>query len=208
MPLTSLYEIPYQADDEPPNGPQLGQDLAEAVEGILSDGSQPLNVGALTTAGAATVGGDLSVAGVGKVMFAVKVVDTLRDTDTILADPHLSVAVAANAVYAVEMSIAWTGGTTPDIRWNFTAPAGATMPRYRHIANDGTATAVLGISSTLGFINSRSAITGTDYGLDIKGTLRTAGTAGTLAWCWGQNATNAIDTTVYTDSWMRLTRIS
>lgn len=36
MPLTPLYEIPYQTLSDPPNGAQLGQDIAEAVERELT----------------------------------------------------------------------------------------------------------------------------------------------------------------------------
>lgn len=212
MPSTSIYGIPYLAPSDPPDIAGLGEGIAEATEDILHDGTQPLVVGSVTTgtvaaSGAATVGGNLTVSGIGQMLVAIKTVDTPRDTSTILADPHLTLAVAANAVYIAELSIAWTGGTTPDIQWNFSGPAGATFPRYRHLANDGTAAAVMGISSTLAFVNARSAITGTDYGLDIKGILRTSVTAGNFAFCWGQNVTNAIDTTLYTDSFMRLTRV-
>lgn len=34
---TSTYGLPYQTVSDPPNGPLLGQNLAEAVEGVLVD---------------------------------------------------------------------------------------------------------------------------------------------------------------------------
>ena len=61
MPNTSIYAIPYQSDDDEPDGAALGQGIAERVEAILSDGTKSLSIAALTTAGTVTVGGDLSV---------------------------------------------------------------------------------------------------------------------------------------------------
>jgi hypothetical protein len=60
---TSTYALPYQTLTDPPNGPDLGKNLAEKVEAVLSDGTKGLTVATVTTTGAATIAGALTVAG-------------------------------------------------------------------------------------------------------------------------------------------------
>ena len=64
MPLfTPEYGLPTHELTDSPDGASLSQDLAQAVEDTLSDGTQDLSVNEITTTSDVTVGGDLSVSG-------------------------------------------------------------------------------------------------------------------------------------------------
>jgi hypothetical protein len=61
MPSTSVYGLPYQALSDPPNGPTLGQNLAQAIESLLQGN---LTLGAnLTAPGDLSVGGNATITG-------------------------------------------------------------------------------------------------------------------------------------------------
>jgi hypothetical protein len=52
-------------------------------------------------------------------------------------DNDLVAAVEANAVYTVQLSIAFQAGVAGAIKFDFTLPAGATFNTYRYLANTG-----------------------------------------------------------------------
>jgi hypothetical protein len=52
-------------------------------------------------------------------------------------DNDLFSAIEANAVYTVQLSIAFQAGVAGAIKFDFTLPAGATFNTYRYLANTG-----------------------------------------------------------------------
>jgi hypothetical protein len=89
VPTTSLYALPYQALTDPPHGPDLGKDLAEAVEGVLHDGTKALVVGSVQTTGTATVAGDLVGASCNGIC---QVATTSPNTDTTTSATYVNMA--------------------------------------------------------------------------------------------------------------------
>jgi len=136
-----------------------------------------------------------------------KASDTSRSSTTSLtADPHLTLAVAASAVYLVTLALTVAGDAAGDFKFDFTVPTGATMSKYRYLANATGTTSEFGtlaLASTAGSISCDGA----DRPLMIWGTLITTTNTGNITLRWAQNTSNAIGTVIRTASSMLLVRI-
>lgn len=122
------------------------------------------------------------------------------------ADPELSLAVAANAVYRFEAFIrALSTSAAPDIRTIFTGPAGYNYQVIHNGGNGGNySEGNVGSASQI----SRSMDANVECNISYVGTLLTAGTAGNFTFDWAQLASDATATQVLLGSWMRLTRVA
>lgn len=148
-------------------------------------------------------------------VFARKTADqTLTVSSTTLQNvTGLSASVAANTTYVLDAVFLYDTGTTPDIKFAFTFPSGATLSyapdgylssgtnfesyhtgSYRQAS--GTAYAVAGLGS------------GTVVSSTVTGVLIVSSTAGTLQVQAAQNTSNASNTIVKADSWILLRKMS
>jgi len=161
--------------------------------------------------------------------FALKTADeSVTSSTTMQNDDELLFSVDANATYAMDGWLKYSAATNPgDINIQFTTPSG-TLGEWTGIGNGttvytgsgGVATTtdtassvgymVRTESSDVGAARAYGGIAGATnvFAVQIKGTWRTSSTAGTLQLQWAQNGSSATATTVYTDSWFRLQRIS
>jgi hypothetical protein len=131
---------------------------------------------------------------VGQVTAVRKANDTsVTSNATPASDPDLSIAVAANAVYDVELACAWTNGGG-GFRCTWAGPTGVTMV---WTDNDG-----VGVTSIGGMVTFNGT-TGTTF----KGTLTTGATAGTLNFQWAQNTANAAATILRAGCALKLIRL-
>ncbi|GAA1888460.1 hypothetical protein GCM10009837_07910 [Streptomyces durmitorensis] len=155
--------------------------------------------------------------GIGQTRVALKAADTSRTNNATPADdPHLTFEVAANAIYTVDGWIKYSALVDLDITIDWTTPAGALGEWTGHGAGLGTTaqstngysirTETNDVAQPRNFSGTTSAAG--EYSVLIAGTLRVQGTGGTYALQWSQGNTGATATTVYTDSWLRLTRIA
>lgn len=174
-----------------------------------------ISASSVTTTGNVSVGGNLAVTGVGNRLFAYKTADTARISSFLLADdPHLTVSVAANAVYKIEGCLFATGVTTGDFQAAWSGPAGfdgtwslygpslslaasATTGEVRYNAGALSGARVAGMSDA-----------STPVTMFPTGLLRTAGTAGTFVLQWAQNTSDGTATTLKMDSWIELVRVA
>jgi hypothetical protein len=151
-------------------------------------------VAQVSETGKFTIAGGVEItSGIGEVLWAYKTADTARTTGT-GDDPHLTVQVEANATYEVEAFLSYltTDEANADIEVDWTVPAGG-AGRYIAIGQpsgatgtDGdvrTPTTAIDASRNYGAILSGS---GGPIGLIMRGTLVTAGTAGTYAVSWNR----------------------
>lgn len=145
---------------------------------------------------------------------AYKAADTSATSDIVLsADPDLSIAVEADAVYEIDgVLLIASASQTPDILIQMEGPASSTGvwsaigpptsattddSTMRNIATAMSSSRSYGIQSTSG-----------TFGLHINGMLDTAGTAGNFFVSWCQSTSNATATTMKAYSWVRVKRIS
>lgn len=161
---------------------------------------------------------------------ARKTADTSRtSTTTTSADPHLQFDVEASAVY---IWWGWVKYDAPsgdgDIAIDFAAPTGSLgewsgvgVGVNRVIGSTDSATPALTVDTqaATGYLvrmETSDIITARNYGglgvggsqltVFLNGTLRTSTTAGTFSLDWAQRVSNATATTLYTDSWLCMTR--
>ncbi|QYW07577.1 hypothetical protein SEA_LIZZ_30 [Streptomyces phage Lizz] len=144
--------------------------------------------------GVKTFSSGISVtAGLGSDRYARKTANTSRSsTTTTTVDPHLVVAVEANATYNVLANLVWRPSGSGGFRFKFTGPSGAEMI---YIDNDSGSVITIGDELTFNITT----------GASIGGILVTGGTAGNLSLFWAQNASNATATVLneHSSLWAR-----
>lgn len=164
-------------------------------------------------------------------MTARKTADTSRAATTVTtADPHLQFTVAANAVYTWWGWLKYDGPIAGDINIDFTTPAGALGEWMGHAVGIGRVIGATDVASpaftadtvgTTGYMlrmetndvaSARGFGTlgtgGTPLTMNMKGTLRVASASGTFSMDWAQRISDATSTTIYTDSWITMSRIA
>ncbi|GAA0705427.1 hypothetical protein GCM10010193_70630 [Kitasatospora atroaurantiaca] len=169
-----------------------------------------------------TVNGNLTVNGVGQVLFARKTADeSVTSSTTLQDDNHLTVAVAANAVYEFElMLMAQTANSdvAGDIKVGFTFPSAATLHFTGTGPNNADLSGATSSNSNGEWIARNGATSGSTtipYGMSgiaigvlLKGLLITGANAGNLQLQWAQNASDPDALTMLTGSWMRADRVA
>lgn len=159
--------------------------------------------------------GGLTLSGVGQSRVALKSADTSRsNTVTATDDPHLTLSVVANATYVLDGWLKYFADPTPDFKMTFSTPTGTLGEWHALGAGSNTAgqtTVGYSIRTEANDVNQERNYYGTsdsNVGLQLKGTFRVAGTAGSIAVQWAQGSSSATATTVFTDSWIRLQRVA
>jgi hypothetical protein len=184
---TTNYAFPYPSVSDSSNGPAQMQSMAQAIDTLLKE-REPL--------------------------FKRKTVnETVNNTTTLQNDDVLFLTPLVSTVYTLEGFIIYTSNTTPDFKCSFTFPAGASLSwtgggvdinaTAGHSDMAANVAARLTSDSTFSYGGSDAFVTA----LQIKGTLIMGGTSGNLQFRWTQATANASDTTVYRDSWLRLTKV-
>lgn len=139
---------------------------------------------------------------------AVKSSATSRSsTTTLTADPHLVVALEANATYDFDLDLSYNGGTngSSDLKFGFTGPAGYAMT-FGTLLVAIPAGATLGGGTQASTLVSGTVNTSTPLYARVSGTVTTSSTAGNLTLTWAQNASSGTATTLTTGSKMRVKR--
>jgi hypothetical protein len=142
----------------------------------------------------------------------VKTSDTTRNSTTTFADdPHLAgIAVAANTNYAVECSFVYNSAATPDFKYQFTVPSGTTFRGFTLLYHPSGVT----VPATMNWIDCNS-LTGGVTGMNgaaadvrcvVRGSISVGSTAGTMAFQWAQDISNAGNTIVRQGSWLEVLR--
>jgi hypothetical protein len=126
---------------------------------------------------------------------ARKVLDeTVNNSSTLQDDNELFVALTANNTYVFSLTLSYISGTTPDFKFKFNIPAGASM-----------AYGVMGLDTAGGFTTAGNLNSGNTPSIGgsagdamaiCKGTVIVSSTAGNLSLQWAQNVANVSDTIV------------
>lgn len=141
---------------------------------------------------------------------ARKPADTSRaSTTTRTADPDLTLPVEANATYALEGCLFYSGLTVQmSILWSFPAgAAGRVGYAARSTVSTGNVDDVMQTADLNANFNTNTTAGAFLTPMIFSGTFTTAGTAGTLALTWAQVASSATALNMLLNSWMKLTRI-
>ncbi|NUS25018.1 MAG: hypothetical protein HOV92_12460 [Streptomyces sp.] len=195
-----------------------------SVDKFLVDGSGNATVaGNASITGNAAVTGNLTVTGIGSRTTKRRTSDaTKTSTVTLAADSQITFPVDANAVYALDGFLKYSGPGDFQMGWSF--PTG-TLGEWQGIGNGTT---VVGYASgaiqtdtsgTFGYMvrtestdlaspRTYGGISTNVYGVQVRALIRVGATAGTLALTWAQGTSNATATTLYTDSHLRLEKVA
>lgn len=122
--------------------------------------------------------------------------DLGRTSTSLTADPDLTVAVDANAVYSVDGALFYKGSTTSALfQWTWTIPAGSGSGSYHaSYIGSGGGVVIEGDGWTDAAHTAGVPVANNVQALRIGGTLATAGTSGsfTLNWALSGSGTSTL----------------
>lgn len=141
-------------------------------------------------------------------LFARKTaIESVTSSTVLQNDDHLVLAVAANAIYQLEMILQPDGAAAADLKFQLVVPAGATFV--------GTAGSwdITNASRPTVYVDQTTVLeTGVDpvtiLPVIVKGILRVGATAGNLQLQWAQKVSNATATRLNIDSYLLLRRVA
>lgn len=145
---------------------------------------------------------------------AIKTADTTRTSNTLVADPHLTVSIPnANASYKIEAFLIISGDPDNDINVSFSdisGSGGGWTPINFNTAASGNSGSVEIVQTSWGGQRSFGLHpNGTSqYGIHIMGAMKTNGTSGNLALSWGTLVAGGDGATVALGSWMTAERLA
>lgn len=134
-----------------------------------------------------------------------KTTDETKTSDNTTADDTvLKFSVAANTKYRFVLQVFYYSGATPDFKYQFTGPASPTVIGYRR---ETTAHGASTVTNSLlsAYISTDASITVGTSGIGqirLWGILHNGANAGTVAFAWAQNTSDASNTTVYAGSFI------
>ncbi len=142
-----------------------------------------------------------------RLLVAVKTGDeTVNNSDVLQNDDHLSFAVAASGIYLVDLYLLTSSvSATPDFKWDWTVPAGATYYWGNTADPSDSSDGTLGgwgqrnISSGSAAALSSGTLThgsgsNVPKGVHLIAIVIVGGTAGTAQFRWSQNSATSEDT--------------
>jgi hypothetical protein len=118
---------------------------------------------------------------------AYKTADLGRNINGTSADPDLTVAVAANAFYAVEAALFYKGSAIDvTFQWKFSIPASSGAGLYYASYLSASGLTLLAEADQWADAHTADApTTGTIYPVFVRGMLATAGSSGSFTLAWG-----------------------
>lgn len=144
-------------------------------------------------------------------IIAIKTADeSVTSSTTVQDDNHLSMTLNANSNYWLDGILIIDGAVGGDFKLQFVVPSGTI--RYLSDAGDSAITATLmevdrnwkagSLTTIMGTVAS-----GTSTIVPVMGIIRTAASGGTFKLQWAQGTSSATATRVFTNSFLRVTRM-
>ncbi|MGH8524962.1 MAG: hypothetical protein ACREXY_12340 [Gammaproteobacteria bacterium] len=137
--------------------------------------------------------------------YVIKTADEIVNNSTTLQNDNelFTQTLPKNSVWDIEMLLHHRSGTTPDFKHALTLPTGATLVAAALFFNT---TGTLIYAATAGASFSTGGLGAVTIDLSVRGILRLTN-PGVVQLQWAQNTADASDTTVFADSFLKLTRI-
>ncbi len=149
--------------------------------------------------------GNLVVTGIGQDRIFIKSAnETVNNSAAMQNDDHIVASVVANATYEWQFRPEYLSQLTPDLKFQWTVPASATMVWggvYADTAGGMVTPGNLTAASVVAICGAAADFTGW-----FTGTLVTAATAGNCTLQWAQNTANATNTIMYLGTYFRIRR--
>lgn len=151
-------------------------------------------------------------------LFVRKTSDTTRNNTAVLsADPHLTLSLAANATYTLDVFLIYQGASSAsDIAISWTSPAGSALTwvplGLTPTDGDQAPTQMAGYIRMPWTAGTTQRSMGTQTGNPLiatpKGIIRTSSSSGSLTLNWAQNTATVENTVVFTDSYIYARRVA
>lgn len=140
----------------------------------------------------------------------IKPADESLVSTTMQSDDHLVVPLLANTQYWLECLLLYEGGTTGDIKLQWSVPSGAVVEWSHGGLGTSASTSVGNVSRNFspspGTVGALGA--GTSLVIPIEGRVTTGANAGNLQLQWAQNASDTTPTIVKQNSVLILQRLT
>ena len=202
IPATATFARVYLYGDSAGGGGKALFDVATCVLGKFPRRAAVGPAGAQGPAGTPTG------------VFARKTANETRVDNTRADDSELKVALAANKVYRFDAAFFYSNASnTPDIKFRFNVPAGATLLMAEQVLTSG-ATSVAGSIVAEGLAAGVDSIAGAGFTSAVvnarfTGIVVMGSTAGNLQIQWAQNVTDAANgTTLYANSFIHALEVA
>jgi hypothetical protein len=132
----------------------------------------------------------------------------VNNSTTLVNDDQLFVPVQSTARYLLNGYLLWDSGTTADIKFSWTGPAGLQMPIWSILAIDAAgAGPSFATALTAATVVSRGGSgIGTFVHAWLKGVVILGANAGNLQLQWAQAGLEAVNTRIKANSFLQLTR--
>lgn len=140
--------------------------------------------------------------------------ETVNASAALQNDDALVLSVAASSKYILDAYIIYDSNTTADFKCAWVGPSGATLPwtvTGLAVASTAVSGSIVMAVAAIGDAGAQSiggAGAGTQVAARITGLLTVGVTAGTLQFRWAQATSDASDTIVVADSYMRLVKVA
>jgi hypothetical protein len=140
-----------------------------------------------------------------------KTVDETKNSDVTTADDAvLKFTADANGKYYFQLQVFFTTVAAADFKYQFNGPAGSTLITFRRDSNPASTNATTAAFEEA-YYSTDTALTSASSGsgqIRIYGVLHNGVTAGTVAFRWAQNTSNAGNTTVRAGSYFSYTKVA
>lgn len=123
--------------------------------------------------------------------------ETINSSTTLQNDDDLSFSIGANEIWSVTWFIAYTSGTTPDFKCNFSMPSGCASLSAKYDTLSSYTTGDITAPGS-GFLGVQL----------IKSIFTNSSNAGSVTFQWAQQTSDAGDTIVHEESHLIATRIA
>ena len=132
--------------------------------------------------------------------------ETINDDNTLTADTDLSVTLAADTIYIMTGMLIFKTSEVADFKYSILGPSGG----FTHVGFGGgrdntTVPTEFDISNSFGEVDDALVLSSDKYVLWINGIIGMGSSPSTttVAIAWSQNTSNAVDTTLFANSYIR-----
>lgn len=138
-------------------------------------------------------------------MIARKSVDeTVNNSAAFQNDNELLLPLEANRVYLSKTHVVYNSGATPDLKYQFTLPAGATTPAWSGFWYNTALSLIYADGAEANTVGGN----GTNLPFDLTGIVVCGATPGTMQFQWAQATANASNSIVRAGSYFMLIPIN
>ena len=134
--------------------------------------------------------------------------ETVNNSSTLQDDDTFVIPVLANREYEVEGLFRYSSGATPDFKFQFTVPSGATIDGVAEVPDSSATTTGALLAEAIPVTTAAGLGDAVPCAVWVRFTIIVSSTAGNVTLQWAQNTSNPSDTKVLANSYLRYRGVS